>query len=191
MERFSKMKPKSDITEPKDEVLYEDEHTQLIKYDDWTILKGSDAVVCIPYLIEENKIILRNEYVPPFKYVDNKDHFLTLVSGTIETGETPKDTLIRELEEEAGIVLREDYNEFEEFAPLFMVKSCTAKYHPFILPLNERDYHEITAKGDGSKAEKLSNSVKIDIKYLSSLLPSDLITDYMLYKLKEYIKIVK
>ena len=43
------------------------------------------------------------------------------------------------------------------------------------------------AKGDGSNAEKMSKSVKVDVKYIKSLNPSDLITDYMLLKLKEYI----
>ena len=46
-----------------------------------------------------------------------------------------------------GIVLREDY-EFDDLKPLFMNKAHTNKYHPFILPLHERDYHEVIAKGD-------------------------------------------
>jgi hypothetical protein len=54
--------------------------------------------------------------------------------------------------------------------------------------LTERDYEEVVAKGDGSKIEEMSKSVKVDVRYLNSLNPSDLITDYMLMKFKEYLK---
>ena len=55
--------------------------------------------------------------------------------------------------------------------------------------MNERDYHEVVAKGDGSKEEEMSKAVKVDVKYISSLNTSDLISDYMLLKLKEYMNI--
>jgi 8-oxo-dGTP pyrophosphatase MutT (NUDIX family) len=188
MEKFSKLKPKDEFKEPKDKVLYDTEHFKIIEYEDWHIIKERDSVVCIPYLIESNQFIIRYEYIPPFKYTDGQEYHITIISGGIERGETPKTTLIRELEEEAGIVLREDY-QIEDMKPLFINKAHTNKYHPFILPLNERDYHEVVARGDGSKAESLSKSVKVDIKYLSTIEASDLITDYMLTKLKEYLNI--
>jgi 8-oxo-dGTP pyrophosphatase MutT (NUDIX family) len=188
MEKFSKLKPKSEFTDDKEEVLYQDNHFQVVQFEDWSILKERDCVVCIPYLIETNQIILRYEYVPTFKYVDGRDYHLTLVCGGIEQGETPDKALIRELEEEAGIVLREDF-QLEQMRPLFINKASANKYYPYLLPLNERDYHEVVAKGDGSKEEEMSKSVKVDIKYLGSLNSSDLITDYMLLKLKEYLNI--
>ena len=188
MEKFSKIKPKNEFDDNKDKVLYKDNHFEIVQFEDWSILKERDAVVCIPYLIETNQIILRYEYVPTFKYVDGRDYHLTLVCGGIEQGETPDRALIRELEEEAGIVLREDF-QLEQMRPLFVNKASANKYYPYILPLNERDYHEVVAKGDGSKEEEMSKSVKVDIKYLGSLNSSDLITDYMLLKLKEYLNL--
>lgn len=188
MEKFSKIKPKNEFDDNKDKVLYKDNHFEIVQFEDWSILKERDAVVCIPYLIETNQIVLRYEYVPTFKYVDGRDYHLTLVCGGIEQGETPDKALIRELEEEAGIVLREDF-QLEQMRPLFVNKASANKYYPYILPLNERDYHEVVAKGDGSKEEEMSKSVKVDIKYLGSLNSSDLITDYMLLKLKEYLNL--
>jgi 8-oxo-dGTP pyrophosphatase MutT (NUDIX family) len=187
MEKFSRLKPKSN-SEPKDEVVFDGDKFKIIKYEDWSIVKGGDAIICIPILIETNQIILRYEYVPTYKYVEGSDYHLTLVAGGIEQGEDPKTALFRELEEEAGIVLREDFSP-EELRPLFASKGQTAKFYPFILPLNERDYHEVIAKGDGSKAEAMSKAVKVDIKYLDSLNPSDIFTDYMLLKVKEYLNL--
>lgn len=187
MKRFSSLKTKGQFDDSKEKVLYKDGHFQIVQFEDWSILKERDSVVCIPYLIETNQIVLRYEYIPTFKFIDGQEYHVTLVSGGIENGETPEKAILRELEEEAGIVLREDY-QLEAMRPLFISKSSANKYYPYLIPLNERDYHEIVAKGDGSKEEAMSKSVKVDIKFIDSLNPSDLITDYMLMKMKEYLR---
>ena len=188
MQQFSKLKPKDEFKEPKDKVLYDDDYVKIIQYEDWSILKEKDLVVCIPYFIESNQFLIRYEYIPTFKYADGQEYHITVLSGSVERGEAIQTALLRELEEEAGIVLSDSYK-IDEMKPLFITKCHVNKYHPFILPLNERDYHEVIAKGDGSRAEKLSRSVKIDVKNINSLNTSDLITDYMLMKLKEYLSI--
>ncbi len=189
MEKFSKLRPKNEFNEPDEDIVYQDDKLKIVKFEDWSIIKEKDCIVCIPYLIESNQMVLRYEYIPTFKYVDGQEYHATLVCGGIETGETPKMALLRELEEEAGIVLREDFTIEEELKPLFISKGHTNKYYPFILPLNERDYHEVIAKGDGSEEESKSKSVKVDVKYINSVNSSDLITDYMLMKLKEYLNL--
>jgi 8-oxo-dGTP pyrophosphatase MutT (NUDIX family) len=186
MEKFSKLKNKVETTERKEKILYEDDHNKIIEFENWSIVNNKDAVICIPFLIEENQIVLRYEYIPTYKYRDNKDYFLTVISGTIEQGESIEEALRRELEEEAGIVLKEGF-ELDGLEPLYISKGSSNKYFPFLVPLNERDYNEVVAVGDGSMEEKKSKSVKVDAKYLGSLKPSDLITDYMLLKLKEYL----
>ena len=65
------------------------------------------------------------------------------------------------------------------------------KVYPYIVPLHEKDYKEVIAKGDGTKHEAMSKSVKIDIKNLKNIQTSDLITDYILLKLKEYMNLQK
>lgn len=185
MDKFSKLKFKKEYSN-KEDVLFSTDNLKVLKVEDWNVVKEKDLVVCIPYLIETNQIILRYEYIPTFKYVDGQEYHVTVISGGIETDETVERALLRELEEEAGIVIREDFK-FESMKPLFVSKGNTNKYYPYIITLNERDYHEVIAKGDGSRAEKMSKSVKVNIKYINSLNTSDLITDYMLLKLKEYL----
>jgi 8-oxo-dGTP pyrophosphatase MutT (NUDIX family) len=159
---------------------------KVINYEDWTVIKESDFVVCIPYLIDSNQIILRHEYIPTFKMVDGQEFHITILSGGIEQGETPERAILRELEEEAGIVVEPEYK-VEFMKPLFVSKGNASKYYPCIIQLTERQYHEVIAKGDGSVAEKKSQSVKVDAKYLNSINASDVITEYMILKLKEYL----
>lgn len=190
MDKFSKLRPKRDV-EKKDKELFSKGPLKIIEFEDWSIIKSKDCIICIPILIETNQVILRHEYIPTFKYVDGQEYHATIVAGGIEAGEDPKTALLRELEEEAGIVLREDYSEFEELKPFFLTKGSANKAYPFILPLNERDYQEVMAKGDGSKAESMSKAVKVDVKYLDSVNFSDLASAYMAMKVKEYLNLLK
>jgi hypothetical protein len=60
MEKFSKLKPKNEFEESEDKVLYDGgDRCKVIEYEDWSIIKSKDAVICIPYLIESNQ----NKYI--------------------------------------------------------------------------------------------------------------------------------
>lgn len=190
MRKFSKISNRKSDSHDKEvnNVLYNSEYGKIISFEDWTVFEDRDIVVCIPYLIEENKVVLRHEYIPTYKYLDGQEYHINIVGGGIENGESPEKALLRELEEEAGIVLRDDY-QIEMLKPLFISKGHANKYYPCILTLNERDYHEVIAKGDGSDVEKKSQAVKVDIKFLNKINASDLITEYMLLLLKQHLNI--
>lgn len=191
MKKFSNIKTaeqESIIKTKKEEVVFKNDHLKVIKYDTQSVVEFKDCVICIPYLIEENKFIIRQEYTPAFKLSEGQDMHLACVGGGIESGETPEEALLRELQEEAGIVLRDSYKiEFDK--PLFLNKGTNTKCHMAILTLNDSDYHEVVIRGDGSKVEKMSQTAKIDVKYVHSLNPSDIITDYMLMKFKTFLGI--
>lgn len=184
------MRPKSEFFSQRDEIIFSKGDMDVVEYEDWTMVKTPDYIICVPILIETNQIILRYEYIPTFKYVDDQEYHATLVAGRIESGESALNALFRELEEEAGIVVREGY-EPEELKPLFTSKGLTSRAYPYILPLNQRDFEEVVAKGDGSKAESMSKAVKVDIKHIDAVNCSDLVTEYMLMKVKEYMNLYK
>lgn len=185
MEKFSNIRKKK---VKKDKTLYKNDWMKVVKFDDWTIVEGTDSVICVPILVDTNQVVLRREYIPPYKKRTNNEYFLHVISGTIEEEESHEECLRRELVEEAGIVLRDSVSvAFEK--PLFMSKSGTSQYHICILELYKDDYYEIKAKGDGSKSEKLSNSVKVYNYNLEELESSDTITELCLMKLKEKLDI--
>jgi hypothetical protein len=47
MQQFSKLKDKNEIKPDKDDVVYDGAHLSVINYEDWTIIKEPDFVVCI------------------------------------------------------------------------------------------------------------------------------------------------
>lgn len=186
MEKFSKIQRNTIKKEPNDDVLFDNEYIKIIKYEDWSIIKERDLVVGIIYFIEENKFLLRHEYIPTFKYVEGDEYYVTILSGGVEEEEIPKDAFFREIEEEAGIFIDGKYD-LTDFKPLFINKGHTNKYYPFILTLTNNSFTEKVPQGDGSESEKKSRCVILSIDQIDYIQTSDLITDYMLMKFKEYL----
>jgi hypothetical protein len=73
--------------------------------------------------------------------------------------------------------------------PMFVNKGSTVKCWATILTLTESVYHEVEIKGDGTKTEAMSKTVYLDTKYINSLFTSDIITEFMLMKLKKFMNI--
>lgn len=184
MEKFSRLGRKSAATSKKDDVLFSNEYVKVIDFEDYTTVVQKDCAICVPVLVERNQVVVRQEYIPSYKYKTGQEYHLSFVGGGIEEGETPEEALLRELQEEAGIVLRDNFKvDFER--PLFVGKVSSNRYHIAILFLTENDYHEVRPTTDGTKFEKMSQAVKIDMKYIDSLVSSDLITEYMILRLKD------
>lgn len=153
--------------------------------DDYEFVDEKDCVGILPHLIEYDEILLRKEYVPPFQYKKpNLEYFLTIVSGTIESEEKPEETLKRELEEETGIRLNSNYNNQIKWGEYFIAKGNSSIYYLYYLPLYKDDFQKIKAKGDGSKIEDVSSTVRVKNQYLKGLKPSDLVSALMI----EYFK---
>ena len=193
MDKFTKIQK---LPQPNaQQVAYQSDNINIIKHKDWDIVQQKDVVVALPYFKDEGYILLRHETVPTFELryqnenkFKNANKFLTLIGGQIDEGETPIQAIRREMHEEAGIVLSNLYKlEVEE--NFFVSKGNYNHYYPFLLELNYNDYKQVQAIGDGSGVDKTATCIKISLGDIDDIIVHDLITKYMLLKLKYEYKI--
>lgn len=187
MEKFSSLHKNIDKEEKKKDnktqVDYKGDYVRVINYEDNPITDQKDCVFCLPYFIEEKKILIREESIPSYKYKDGQEYHLSLIGGQVEEGETPEVAMLRELQEESGLVLDSKYKLSNE-KPLFIQKGNSSKVYLYLFNLTSNDYEEVKIKGDGSDLEKKSKTLKLHTRYINKLNTSDIITDYLLTKFK-------
>ena len=191
MNKFSKvLNGEVKINKEETELKYDGTYLKVVGYNQSEFVKEDDVVVVLPYLVDEASILLRSEYVPTYQYFYKNyneykhiTNFLTIISGTVKTGESLKNTVRRELYEEAGVVLSSMYD-FDIEKSMFMTKGNVSRYHVCILELRYNDFKVTTPPTDGTKSEKLSKTLKIGLGDLDELRTHDLITEYMLTKFK-------
>lgn len=189
MQKYTKVvKAEKKANTKNDVLLYDSEYIKIKKVEDWTVLLESDSVCMIPILMSERKILVRNEYVPSYKYRDGGDYYLTAISGTIEKFEDVDETIRRELVEEAGVKLNETYK-IDILGSLFKSKTGSSKFHYCIIPLYSNEYTDVYATTDGSRTEALSKTVKVDFSYINKLSPSDTITKLLLDEVKKFLNL--
>jgi len=184
MKKFSKLiKEKDNNIET--ELKY-DGYLKVKSIDGWEYVDEKDCVVVLPHLINFDEILLRKEVVPSFNTREPKNnYFLTVVSGTVDGMETPEDCLIRELREETGISLNSGFKGWKKWGEFFWNKGNSSKCHLYYLPLTISDFSKVLPKGDGSLEEENSITTRVNLDYINSLKPSDLVSQLMLLYLKK------
>ena len=163
-------------------------YIKIKQVEDWTVLIEDDSICVIPILVNENKILLRTEYIPSYRERDGSDYHLTCISGTVEKFEDYDETIRRELVEEAGIKLNESYK-ISNITSVFKSKTGSSKFHYCILPLFKNEYTEVIATTDGSRTEALSKTVMVDVQNINRLNISDTITKLLLFEAMTYLNI--
>lgn len=191
-EKFTNIEKTSGTTqsEQNNDVKFKGDYLKVIGYKNYEFVSEAHMVVILPYLRDEGFVILRHEYVPTYQYFykDSNDYkgitnFLTVVTGTIEKGESLENCVRRELYEETGIVLSNLYKP-EIDKNLFLSKGNVAQYHTCFLELRYNDYKVVPPKSDGSEEENLSKAIKISLGDIDEIKTHDLITEYMITKFK-------
>lgn len=187
MEKFTQIENKPVI--PDDDVLFNGNHIDIIKYKDTEILQCKDKVAIIPYFRDEATFLMRLEYTPAYQYKNRGKsdlrkvtNYLTVITEGIEEGETPEQTIRRGLYEEAGLVLNHLYK-FDIEGPFFTDKFSTSQMWVCLLELPVNTYRQIKPPTDGSKHEKLSKNIRVSIGDINSIVNNDLITKYLISKL--------
>jgi 8-oxo-dGTP pyrophosphatase MutT (NUDIX family) len=192
MEKFSKVQEKP-IT-PEEESLFKGKHLDIINYKDTEILEIKDKVAILPYFRDQATFLMRLDYIPAYQYKNRENsklrkitNYLTVITGTMEEKETPKQTIVRELYEEAGIVLNSLYD-FDIEGPFFVQKYSTGQMWVCLLELPVNSYRQIKPKTDGSLKEKLSKNLVVSLADIDNIVNNDLISKYLVTKLKNLIK---
>jgi NUDIX domain len=147
--------------------------------DGYEYVVESDIAVVIPYLSDTDEVVLRIETVPPFTQVDGFERHVVCVSGTIEDGEKPEYTVLRELLEECGMRLPEN----KSLIPLgsfYLNKGNTAKCYMYLCKTSNYEVIWSTPKGDGSATESASTYVRLSTEILNRIEPADVITAFLI-----------
>lgn len=134
--------------------------------ENWEAVHESDMVLALPRVDE--KYVIRKEYCPSYnvKQSENYDRFWTMVSGTVEDGEQPIETLKREMAEETPI-RPERIRLFERRKQIPFVKLSTQRvtfYHFDVI-----EYTKTQAEGDGSVVESESTYRAVDYDQLQEI----------------------
>ena len=151
--------------------LYKGEYLDLISpvNTSYEFLHEKDTVIILPVI--ENKVGIRYEYCPPYFIKEEKErNYYTVISGGREEGEDIKDTVVRELREEAGIVVKKGklYRLYEDIG---FMKSTDMRSSLVLLMISEYDKEEI--KGDGTENEEKSRTLWFTLEELKEILKKD------------------
>jgi len=188
MEKFTKS-VKNNININNNNIIYEQDYIKIKKINENIFVEEADRIVALPYIKDEGYVYLRGEIIPAWtdkykgKQLRNNIDFLTVISGTIENGETPAQTLRRELYEEAGLSMSQFYK-FEIDGPYFESKGNTSQFYICLMELNYTDYKLGAPIGDGTKLEKLSKTLRVSIADLDEIRINDMATKILIDKLK-------
>jgi len=154
-------------------------------------LHEKDIILCLPIKEFEDghkEVGIREEYCPPYfvKDAEGEELYYTVLSGKIDDGETPKQTLIRELKEESGVVFSNP-SILTLYENLPICKSTTMRGYCYII--SGKEFTEKIPKGDGTANEKRSRTIWVPIKELSSYLEKPNI-DALLFSLINYAALI-
>ena len=168
-------------TKTKPKVLFESEYIKVLDIWGYKAIQENDMVICLPYIVEKNTILLKYEDIPPYEFIESLyEKWVVTMSTVINSNEEPIDALKRGLLNEFGIELKDNINP-EILQPLFITKSNTARYHICILPLMEHNYEQLEATED----KGISQLVGLPIKDINNVLVYDMITRYCLELFKK------
>jgi len=151
----------------------------------YEILNEGSEVIVLPYLINENKIIVRSELCPPYFCKDNEvKKYFTLLSGMVEENESIEDGLMREIQEESGIY-DFDLEWYIKEKELPIWKNSNIRCNLYILGLTSYDIGKPT--GDGTIYEEKSESILMTLEEMKNII--DYETNYDLIFLMSYYRL--
>lgn len=166
---------------------YESDDIKIIDYNGKELIHSSDQIVLLPYFRDEGFILLHHEVNLNYNFklknqMDYKNitEYLTVIKCKLKKNDSPI-VIVREFLHQNGVVLN-SMSPIEVEKVLFRDPSQDGQFHICILDLKYNDYKFI-------QTENPSKLVKIELGYIDDIKSYDVITAYMLLKLKNDLKI--
>lgn len=170
-------------------VIFDAGNTQILDINNQTILQQNNKVVCIPYLIEKNSILLRYENIKAFNQIRPEiDKYITIMQSDIIDDKTPLDVLKDTLISMYGIELKDDVKA-EFLSPIFLAKDSTAQYYICILPLMEYQYTQIIPS-ELEEMKMRETNIILNTSDLSNIIIYDLLTRYTIDLFKQHYALI-
>jgi hypothetical protein len=184
MEKFTRMK-KSEPQQEQNEERFKNDELSIIKFGDKDIIISDAEVVILPYFKDEGYILLKYEKCPAFKfkYKDKSeyntiDYYLTSIKDSFNDDQTETQNVRRILHEKTGIVLNQLFP-IEVDKVLFKDVNNVGQYHICLLPMNYNDF-----KQSSVQVTEENRVVKISLGDIDQMKVFDIVTEYLLLKLK-------
>ena len=184
MEKFTKIK-KNEPQREENEERFKNDDMSIIKFDDKDIIISNARVVVLPYFKDEGFVLLKYEKCPAFKFkfkdkseYNDVDYYLTTIKADFDDNETPTQNVRRILHEKTGVVLNNLFS-IEVDKVLFKDDNNVGQYHICLLNINYNDY-----KQSSVKVTEENRVVKVSLGDIDNIKVHDLVTDYLLLKLK-------
>lgn len=145
------------------EFLFEGDYVDVIdpEGNGYECLHEPDVIMAVPVIKETQEVVIRREDVPPYGVKDENDNdqYHTILSGKIDPGEEPEETLYREIKEEAGMK-DIDGEIVREINDIPVLKSTDLRANIFLLQVD--DYTQIEPPGDGTEHEERSSTLFLE-----------------------------
>jgi hypothetical protein len=184
MEKFTKIK-KNEPKREENEDLFKNDEMSIIKFDEKDIITSIDQIVILPFFKDEGFFLLKYEKLPAFKFkykdkseYSNLDYYLTTIKADYEDKQSPTQNVRRVLHEKTGVVLNQLFP-IEVDKVLFKQDNNVGQYHICLLDINYNDY-----KQSSVQTTEENKVVKVSLGDIDSIKVFDLVTDYVLLKLK-------
>ena len=184
MEKFTKIK-KNEPKTSENEDLFKNDEISIIKFDEKDIIISNAQIVILPFFKDEGYMLLKYEKCPAFKFkykdkseYNDIDYYLTAIKADFNDDQTPTQNVRRILHEKTGVVLNQLFP-IEVDKVLFKDDNNVGQYHICILNINYNDF-----KQSSVKITEENRVVKVSLGDIDSIKVFDLVTDYVLLKLK-------
>jgi hypothetical protein len=180
MKKFSKL----DKYKKDQNIINNNDNIKIINYKNENIISSKDKIVILPYLKDEGYILLSYNNVAVFNMDNNNNNtnFIKVITDDKNDMDILEESIKKILLKTCGIVLRQNYP-INIDNILFKNEQDNGQYYISLLELNYNDFKQIPP------SDSKYQLIKINLGDIDTIKKYDLITEYMLLKLKYEYKI--